>query len=216
MQTCSDLAKLYAATSHRLLRIDLLCRDLRRLPSGQPRLMTGYAVMELDNLVLGGMRRFLFSSLLGARTLSGHRVTAALKCRSEGEVSAKILSIVNLPKYNKMKQPASVTRDDEPTIRDPRKMEDILIKCGASNVGSVQKALQLNTNLFRDLPTLRNFYAHRNEDTWTKLRTKAMGLGLSSFQHADDVVYAVLAGRPVSLLEDWIADASIFFEELVR
>ncbi len=216
MQTCSDLSKLYAATSHRLLHIDLLCGKIRNLPSDSPRLMTGYLVMELDNLVLGGMRRFLFSSLLGTRTVSGHRVTVSTKYYSEGEVSAKILSIVNTPKFIKLKQPISITRDNEPTIRDPRKLEDILTKCGASNVGSVQKALQLNTNLFRDLPTLRNFYAHRNEDTWTKLRVKAVSLGLSSFKHADDVVYAVLAGRPVSLLEDWIADAGVFFEELVR
>jgi hypothetical protein len=35
-------------------------------------------------------------------------------------------------------------------------------------------------------------------------------------RHPDEVMEAILQGRPVSVLEDWLNDLGIFFEELMQ
>jgi hypothetical protein len=104
----------------------------------------------------------------------------------------------------------------EPKIRDPRATERVFAACGASNITSLQNALALNTTLFSDLPTVRNFYAHRNSDTWQKAKRKGQALGLFGALHPNDIITAILSGRPVSLYEDWLDDASLFFEEATK
>ena len=173
-----------------------------------------YAVIELDNLVLSALRCFTISSLRGGRTAGGRRVLTRMRFGHEEEVAAFILSVLNSVLYAKLRSPARVSRRDEPTVRDPRDTEKILLTCGASNVGSLQNALALNTSIFRDLSALRNFYAHRNADTWRKLKTKAASWGVLSPEHADDIARSTLSGRPVTLFEDWLDDAELFFDEL--
>ena len=41
-------------------------------------------------------------------------------------------------------------------------------------------------------------------------------MGVYNARHADDLVSALVGGRPVSVFEDWLAEAQLFFEELMR
>jgi hypothetical protein len=47
-------------------------------------------------------------------------------------------------------------------------------------------------------------------------RYKARSMGVYNARHADDLVSALVGGRPVSVFEDWLAEAQLFFEELMR
>ncbi len=69
------------------------------------------------------------------------------------------------------------------------------MSCAATNVGALQNALALNTTLFSDLATVRNFYAHRNADTWRKVRRKGQDLGVFGAAHANDLVTSTLTGK---------------------
>jgi hypothetical protein len=77
-------------------------------------------------------------------------------------------------------------------------------------------ALALNTSLFVDLPTVRNFYAHRNSDTCRKVLSKARNMGVFGAKHADELMVAYLSGRPVSVFEEWLNDAELFFYEATK
>ncbi|MNL57701.1 hypothetical protein D3C87_1812860 [compost metagenome] len=101
-------------------------------------------------------------------------------------------------------------------MRDPKNIEKILRSCGASNLPSFQNALALNTNVYRDLVKLRNFYAHRCKDTWQVVDNLARNLGVVSLDHPDDLVCYVITGRPVTIFEDWLSDVEIFFEEAIK
>jgi hypothetical protein len=216
MHATSDLAKLYHAVRRRLLRIEVLYHSLSNRPMEDRSMVLASSVIELDNTILCGLREFTVSSLRRARTLSYHRISTNRAFAAAGEISAFILSVVNPVKYQNMKSPAVVGREYEPTVRDPKDTQKVLSTCAASNISSVQNALALNFGLFRDIATIRNFYAHRNEDTAKKVRTKARSMGVPAAHHPDDLVLASPPGRPGSILQDWIGEAQIFFEELMQ
>jgi hypothetical protein len=175
-----------------------------------------FALIELDNLILGGMREFIVSSLRGARTATGHRISVAGHFTTSESIAAYVLSIVQAVTYRRIGSPSAVNRRQEAKIRDPRQVDRVLSTCSASNVGSVRNALSLNTSLFSDIATVRNFYAHRNEDTWAKVRRQATEKGVLNIKHTDEFVTRQIPGRPVSLLEDWLDDAELFFDVMTE
>lgn len=148
--------------------------------------------------------------------MRGHRITVNRQFGPEPEIAAYILSVVNSVRFTHIRMPISLRRDEEQTIRNPKDTEKILISCAATNLPSMRNALSLNASVFRDLSTVRNFYAHRNENTWKKVRDKAQALGIGSVVHPDDLVQSSILGRPLSLFEDWIAEAELFFDELMQ
>ncbi len=216
MRAASDLRKLHSAVQYRINRIKYRYISVLKGPKENHDLLIAYCVIELDNMAISTLREFTVSCLNRARTLNGHRITINKSFNNEKEISAFILSIINTVKYGKIGAPKLIDRDKEPTVRDPKDIEKILSTCNASNLPSLRTAISLNTGIFRDLATLRNFYAHRNEDTWKKVRNKARDIGVSPIQHPDEIVQATILGRPVSIFEDWLAEAAIFFDELMK
>lgn len=216
MRASSDLRKLHSAVQYRISRIKYRYISVLKCPKENNDLLITYCVIELDNMAVSTLREFAISCLKRARTLNGHRITINTSFNNEKEISAFILSIINTVRYEKIGKPKSISRDQEPTVRDPKDIKKILSNCNASNLTSLDTAISLNTGIFRDLATLRNFYAHRNEDTWKKVRNKARDIGIVSIQNPDEVVQATILGRPVSVFEDWLAEAAIFFNELMK
>ncbi|HSV57193.1 MAG TPA: hypothetical protein VLH39_08835 [Magnetospirillaceae bacterium] len=136
--------------------------------------------------------------------------------REEGEIAAFMLSVVNNRAFTRMGAPIRINRNQEPTVRDPRDLEKIFSAAGLTNTSSFQNALALNTMLFTNLGTLRNFYAHRNADTWRKARQKAIDMGIYAVYSVDDIVKSLVPGRAVRVYEDWLDDAELFFEEACK
>lgn len=216
MRPVSDLRKLHSSFSYRLLRLRRLYAVAVEVAEPRRSELLAVSVIELDNLVLSSLRALTISSLRAARTAMGNRVAVARRFGDEEEVSAFMLSVLSTFTYKRLKSPARVARKHEPTVRDPRDTAKVFIASGASNLRSLQNALALNTTLFNDLGTLRNFYAHRNQDTWRKARNKAQAMGIFSAKHANDIITSGLPGRAVSVFEDWLDDAELFFEEATK
>ena len=167
-------------------------------------------------MVVSGLREFTFSSLHCSRTTSGRRVSINRQFGTDCEISAYMLSVANVVKFQNMGNPASLSKKDEPTVRDPKTTEKILVACGASNLPSLQTALSLNAGIFADLATIRNFYAHRNFDTCRKVQAKAMSMAAISIKHPNELVVANSPPTPVTFFDEWIAEAQIFFDELTK
>lgn len=216
MRPFTDLSKFRSAFDYRLLRLRKSYASILSGADPNPRQGLPFVVIELDNLVLSGLREYTLSTLRGARTVGGIRIKVNQQFGPSDQIGAFIMSVVQNYTYQKLGQPASVSRTQEPTIRDPRQTEKVLVQCGASNLVSLQNALALNTSLFSDLATLRNFYAHRNEDTWRKVRNKALNMGAYTISHPDQLSIHLIPGRPVSVLQDWLDDAELFFHEATQ
>ena len=215
MRPVSDLSKVYDALTSRLRRLRRLYNVGADAAAGKSELIS-YAVIELDNLVLSAMRVLLISSVRNARTLSGVRVRSVFSLREEGEIAAFTLSVVNNQAFIRMGSPIRIDRKQEPTVRDPRAVERVFSAAGLTNTPSLQSALALNATLFANLATLRNFYAHRNADTWRKARRKATDMGIYAVSSVDDIVKSLVPGRAVRVYEDWLDEAELFFEEACK
>lgn len=216
MRGTSHLGKLNRAIARRVARL----RRLHGLTAGQSVTEAdrtiSYITIELDNLILGAIRQFVISSLTGARSAAGGKVRSSPAFSDEGEVGAYVMSVLSPVSYTNMGSPTRLSRRDEFKVRDPRLVERVMASCSASNLLSVQAAYAYNTGVFTDLPIIRNFFAHRNDDTWRKVRNRAPGMGIYGARSACELVMARIPARPVTVLQDWLDDVELFFYELTR
>jgi hypothetical protein len=69
-------------------------------------------------------------------------------------------------------------------------------------------ALAYKTNFYMLLPTIRNFYAHRCDDTFRRAGNVGIRLGLSATPnlHATEIMCSRLPKRPQNVATDWLDD----------
>ncbi len=216
MQASMHLQRLHDATQYRIKKLHDLYKSTEVLPRSQQGPGLSYIAIEFDNLNVSVLREFTISTIREAKTTTGRRIKVSQSIGPEEEIGAYVLSVVNQVKYHKLKKPKSIQRTDEQTIRDPKEVEKILSHCGASNLPSLQNALSLNSNLFRDIKPIRHFYAHRNKDTFNKAATRAASMGIFNPRHPDQILRHVILGRPHSVLEEWLIEAGLFYQLLME
>ena len=214
MNASSDLCKLYTSIKRRLWRFKIIFNSILFGIEYQSRINVSYLIIETDNLIKSAAREFIVSTLLGTRTRNRMRTKTAVSLNSHGEVYAYILSVLNSKKFINANLPKTISLYETPTIRSGHDIHKVLAASCASNIDSLNNALALNFNFFDDVPTLRNFYAHRNSDTFSKVRRKSLNWGIGRILHADDLVLSRRPGRPVSVFEDWLTEVDIFFDVL--
>lgn len=216
MRASMHLRRLNDATQYRLDRLHKLYITMGGLPVPQQSLRLAYISIELDNLNICALREFTVSTIRGAKTSTGMKITVNLSLGPDEEIGAYILSVLNSVRFNKLRSPARITRVEEPTVRDPKDVEKVLIACGASNLVSLQSALSLNSSLFRDIKFIRHFYAHRCKDTFVKASSNAASMGIQNPAHPDQILRHVIMGRPHSVLEEWLLEAKMFYQLLME
>jgi hypothetical protein len=110
---------------------------------------------------------------------------------------------------------APMTRREEPAWHE----RDLLIKTclamGCSHAGDVQSALSVITTVFEALPSFRNFYAHRNDES----AEKAVALGkkqylITGMRHPSAVLATPAYKRTQPLILDWLNEMQAVMELL--
>ncbi|WOH83031.1 hypothetical protein RX327_07740 [Bradyrhizobium sp. BEA-2-5] len=173
-----------------------------------------HVIIELDNLIISTFREFLVSSNFGAKTLSGRwTFTAVPPFPSDAHLSAQALSIVNSVKYRKLGRPVTIDRRDEHKFRNPRDVRRVLASLGGSNLSELDTALSLNTTLFSDIAVLRNFYAHRNRDTWRAASDYFVTRrAYPRFKNGAELLSYRHPSSSASVIAEWLTDAELFFD----
>jgi hypothetical protein len=98
------------------------------------------------------------------------------------------------------------SRREEPAWHDPSTLLRTFAVLKPSNLSQVQAAFSYQTDAFVFLPTIRNFFAHRNEETMHKVRDVARQLGINPHQRACDIMCSATTGRHQNVLADWLDD----------
>ncbi|WP_431201356.1 hypothetical protein ACQ86E_19445 [Bradyrhizobium betae] len=128
-------------------------------------------------------------------------------------MGAQALSIVNSVRYQRMGSPPVVDRRDEHKFRNPREVRNVLAALGGNNLPEFDAALALNTTLFSDIAVIRNFYAHRNRDTWRKVSSYFQTQrGFPRLRKAADLLSYQRPGASGTMLDEWLIDAELFFD----
>jgi hypothetical protein len=161
-----------------------------------------YVAIETQNLWASFARAYYLSCALKAKTEAGLKVTI-----TQAGITAGTDAIAFALKLLKPWITAThVMRREEPTWQDTHNILRLFTAIGASNSIQVQTALSYPTRVFELLPSMRNFFAHRNDETARKAATVATSLGISSRIRPEDMLSFVLPGRPQNVLADWLDD----------
>lgn len=212
MRCVTDLVKLRDSVTSR-------CRVLRQLSApistpltSEERRTLAYVAIEIDNLIIVGLRQYTKSSLLRGRTAAGTRVTSSVNPKSTEEAAALIYRSINPAGYQKANNPSTIKEKDEVAIRDPKKVEKVLIDYATSNLTNMGLALSLNAEVFSEVKYFRHFFAHRAKNTFDAVQTFAAGLGVVGNHRPEQLLVQGRPGTGVKLLDGWFADIENFFD----
>jgi hypothetical protein len=97
-------------------------------------------------------------------------------------------------------------RLDEPNWANPKTLIDLSAALRTSNFPIITAAFSIPAAAFAELPVFRNFYAHRNEDTATRVADIARRYAISPRLHPSDVLVARPAARPNNLASQYVTD----------
>ncbi len=159
-------------------------------------------------------RCFVVSSALGTKTTDGRWLQSPLQLQSENDV---IGAAIQVRKPNAQPNAQGIWNSrDEPTWHSPSVILDATKYLSIPNNGTFSAAFSFGFRVFQDLPTMRNYFAHRNEVTHARARALAPKYLLPPSRKPS----AWLNQRPPtqhsSVLEDWIAELTLTTEELLR
>lgn len=213
MQCATDLVKLRDSIISRVLYLRQVVAPITTPLGSEDKRALAFVTIELDNLVVVGLRQYAKSSLLRSRTAAGVRITATVQPASTEEAAAFIYRSINPKGYvNRLKSAPRVLEKDEITIRDPKLTEKVLIDYSTSNLPNFALALSLNADVFSEAKVCRHFFAHRARNTYEAVQTFARNIGIVG---VDIPEYLILRGRPgtgVRFVDGWLADVENFFD----
>lgn len=212
MQSVTDLGKLRDAIISRVRRLKQIAAPITLPLGSEDRRALAYVTIELDNLIIVGLRSYTKSSLLRSRTAAGVRITATVTPSSTEEAAALILKSLNPKGYAKKSSPAAISERDEEAFRDPKKSEKVLIDYSASNLPNLILALSLNASVFDEAKVCRHFFAHRTKNTYDAVKTFASNSGVFDFDTTENLLQKGRPSTGVRFLEGWLADAENFFD----
>jgi len=106
------------------------------------------------------------------------------------------------------------SRRDEPTWYIPANLISLATSIGVSNESQISSALSFGATYPTGLPIVRNFYAHRNDETFRRVQNHAAVLGLGAALRPCELVCTALPSRPQNLLSDWLDEIRLTAELL--
>jgi hypothetical protein len=147
MRACDDFRRFFRSIRGRVRRLRaLLVAGAAQLASNELDRRLAYVSLEADNLILSAKREFFVSSMLvGARTLSGHRVKAAGQFATERDVvlsimsvlESSIMSVLERRKHVRLAQAATIPRREETKVRSPSDLFQVASQVGLTNLEQI-------------------------------------------------------------------------------
>jgi hypothetical protein len=169
-----------------------------------------YVVIESVNIWASFSRAYYLSWFMKPKTMTGRRVICVRHFASFQDALLFAIRHLRSPGYRR----SSPSRRDEPTWHDSNNLLSLAAAVGVSNFVQISSALSFGATYGSNLPTVRNFYAHRNDETFRKVQTKAALLGLGTNLRPCEFVCASLPSRPQNLISDWLDEMRLTIELL--
>lgn len=212
MQCVSDLGKLRSSVISRVRRLRQITSPITTPLGPEDRRDIAFVTIELDNLIVVGLRQYMKASLLRGRTAAGQRIVASVRPASTEEAAALIIRSLNPKRFENKNPPKIIREGDEVTVRNPKEVEKVFIAYNVSNLSNLIIALSLNAPVFTEIKHFRHFFAHRARNTHESVRNFAAQQGVLGVHMPEQLV---VRGRPesgVRFLDGWLADVENFFD----
>jgi hypothetical protein len=186
---------------------------LGKLGASSPKerdIVATYVAMEALNAWALFSRSFYLSCALGTRTELNERVVVATVTDHIG------FAIKHFKKSAKPNSSGTWHRRDEPTWHDPNVLMTVCKSLGCSIQSELEAAFSLRQTVFKNLPVLRNFFAHRNEETSRAARNIGPQYTLPTSLPPAELLLAVSPGGYASLILTWLDEMRITAEIICR
>ncbi len=200
---------LFTLRRHASQRIYKLCTVAsaagRLRPSDADKLL-GYVVIEGLNTWANFQRAYFLSCVIRAWKEDGLQITLSnptVRTFSDG------LGVCMQTCKPWVWARGSWQRRDEPPWHDPQTLIRAASAIGCSHYLQIVNAFSIGTGVFAHLPTFRNFYAHRNDDTARKARAIALQYSIPCSLQPTQILWSPGYGSHRPLILDWFDDLNI-------
>ena len=170
--------------------------------------IASYVCINSLNLLSEFNRAYFALALENAKTRSGTIVCTQFPKNTSVHTALSNLNLLR-PRGR-----ASVTRRNEPAWHSMPRFLDVLQLAAVTTEGQVRVAMGLQVRVLGDLPTIRNFFAHRNGETAQKSRRMLTRFYSVPTNHPVFMLGSFSTGRPTTILEDWMAELEIVFDTM--
>lgn len=200
-----DLKSLFLRRVARLRRRLGTAPHLKEFSFADP--LVGSVVLDLANYWSEFSRSLYLVLVEQPVTCTGVVVsTSNITVRSRNDAAREIIRVKK--RWVIARKPSGpFNRIDEPSWIDPGTLVDGVNLLGASNALQISAALS-NPKALLGLRSLRNFYAHRNENTAQNALKVGAGYTILGARHPTSLALAFGYGRPQSLVFDWMDEIS--------
>lgn len=215
MRPCRSFARLSDRAVSNLSRLralaDRACQDF---PQRNAKVAIAHVVLNVQGAWSAFARSYFLSCVLAPRRRTKGRVT--LGGPSVARSFNDAIGVVMGRQKPKVKPLAGGVweRRSEPAWHEPNVLRKGCLDLGCSHMVDVENALALQTGVFQHLPTFRNFFAHRCEETAASAKNIAPQYSIPSSLHPCEILTRSPFGRPFPLLVDWIDDLIVVIEFL--
>ena len=198
------LTKLQRRASRRLARLRPVAHSLALPATAEKDRLAAWVVIEARNLWAEFLRAYYLSGAIRTHAASGMPVF--FTTISFPDAGAALIFSAQLK--NKKFTKRAVRRRDEPPWHVSRDYLSLCRKVGFSNLTQILSAFSYQTDFFEQLTPVRNFYAHRCDETFRRAGQVGIRLGLSSKPdlRPTEMMCSKLPGRPQSVVSDWLDD----------
>jgi len=200
--TVGPIAELTLAARGRARRLSDLTIGIGPPVTPEKRRLLSYVTIEGANLWSQYSRSFYFSAALGARDSAGVRIVKTPATSPDQALDWAVYAVH--PKLAGKKGPWTNLQ-----VPDWQKKGDLLKTVRSVGPGiwpSVDKALSYPTRVLSDLPTMRNFYAHKAERAARSARALGRHYGITGVASPHDLLCSLPKLRSDVLVNEWLAD----------
>lgn len=191
----------------RLQRLRDLSAGVARPQTPTDRRILSYVTIEAANLWAQYSFCLFLSAAMGARDSSGNRVVANPAPNISRAIDLAVFAIH--PKLRGVTRPW--TRLEQPDFQNKGVLAKALQYIGATIYPDVDAAVSYPTRVLADLPTVRNFYAHKAELAAKKAAALGPRYGITRPMSPHELLCTLPPGRGDLLLNEWLADLAAIF-----
>jgi hypothetical protein len=208
-----SLLQLARRAHRRISKLRTLCQDFEISGNWSERdVLATYIAIENANLWARFARELYLMCILNAPvTGKGIAVTYSQPVFStERDGLLFAIGAVNAKRATELQQRGQkITPRDEPAWHDKNALLKIVQALALSNESSILAAINASPLTLQYMPTIRNFYAHRSNETGRKVSNVQLNYGFASTLHPTEFLGSRLTSRPHTILRHLVDDIAL-------
>ncbi|MFL5962928.1 MAG: hypothetical protein ACJ757_08575 [Gaiellaceae bacterium] len=166
-----------------------------------------YVMIEAANLWASYSRCLFISAALGARDSAGNRLVTTPAADESYAIDLAVHAI--RPKLRGVRKTWS--RQEQPDWQNKGHLAKAVKYIGAAIWPEVDAAVSYPSRVLQDLPTMRNFYAHKAERAAVSAMALGPRYGVTRRMSPHDLLCTSPPGASDVLVNEWLADLQAIF-----